>query len=447
MTFVPDKLSKKFETLINNENSSSPFREYTLDNIKHLLKHYGNPHKKIKTIHIAGTNGKGSTAFMLSSILSHAGYKAGLYTSPHLLKINERIKVKNKNIPERILHEYIDELLNFINKEEINPTYFDALTLFAFRYFYDTGADIAVIETGLGGRLDTTNVIKPLVSIITDISFDHMHILGNTIRDITLEKSGIIKSGIPVITSNSRKEILNIINDKAQKLKSPFFALDRDFGISVRNTESGSFDFCINKKNNLHNTNNLNYIKNIKLNQPGEFQRKNASIAIISSLILNRSGFLINETAIRKGLADITVPGRLEIISSNPMIIFDPAHNPEALKAVILSIKKNYPGKKYTAVVTFMKDKDCPAMFQLLKGMTGDIIYYRSRDPRAFQIPSENITDKDSPFRNINTAGNVKEISDILKKKNTCNTLYIFTGSFRLYKTVLRVRALLENKF
>lgn len=439
---------KKLQPLINNENTSTGFREYSLDNIKYLLKHYGNPHEKIKTIHIAGTNGKGSTAYMLNSILSHAGYKTGLYTSPHLLKINERIKVNNRNISESKLHDYIDDFFNLINKQGIYPTFFDALTLFAFRYFYDNGVDIAVIETGLGGRLDTTNIINPLLSIITDISYDHMYILGNTIRDIAFEKSGIIKPGIPVITSNTKKEILNIITDKARESKSRLFALNRDFSIRVpKSLKSGSFDFCLDKNHNRHAVKNMYSIKNVKLSQPGKFQQKNASLAILSSLILYNSGFKIEENDIRKGLANIAIPGRLQIISVNPLILFDPAHNPEALKAIIPSIKKIYPGKNYIAVVAFMKDKDCLSMFKILKDLTENIIYCRIKDSRAFQLPSENSIDINSPFRNINTAAGVKEITDILLKSKINNPLFLFTGSFRLYKTVHKVSTLLKNKF
>lgn len=226
-------IEKRLEPLIDNEKTGHvSFVNYSLKDIKYLLKHFGNPHKRTKMIHIAGTNGKGSVAYMLNSILIASDLRVGLYTSPHLDRINERIKVNNKEISNQVLHRYTDELMDILDKKpDLRPTYFDALTLFAFRYYDEQDVDIAVIETGLGGRLDSTNVISPLISVITDISIDHKNVLGNTIREIASEKSGIIKKKKPVITSNSNRVALEEITNTAKECSSELFILNRDFRI------------------------------------------------------------------------------------------------------------------------------------------------------------------------------------------------------------------------
>jgi len=213
---------------LNNEKKVN-ISNYGLNSIIHLLGHLKNPQKNFKSLHIAGTNGKGSTAFMIASILQKSGYKTGLYTSPHLLRINERIKINLTDINDELLLRYISEIDRFSDSEGCVPTYFDVLTAAAFKYFSDEHVDIAVIETGLGGRLDSTNVVTPELSIITDISLDHTRILGDNLRDITIEKCGIIKPGVPVITSNTDPEILTVIDEFSRRLDSELYAYSRNF--------------------------------------------------------------------------------------------------------------------------------------------------------------------------------------------------------------------------
>ena len=333
---------KKLDVLINNEKSGNDFKNYNLDDIKKLLKHFGDPHKKIKTIHIAGTNGKGSVAQMLNSILTANGRKTGLYTSPHLIRINERIKINSSEIPDKILAKYTNDLFEILDKNKnLRPTYFDALTIFAFRYFYDENVDIAIIETGLGGRLDSTNVIHPKISLVTDISMDHTHILGDTIEKITHEKAGIIKKKSLVVTSNKNKEILNILSRKSKNEQSVLFAMENDFFINNTAHEKNKikFDYLLKLEDKILNQ-RKHEINNIKLKSYGKFQLANASLAITASLLLRKSGIVITERDIRKGLSNLNIPGRMQTLCKQPLIIFDPAHNPAALSATVEALKR-----------------------------------------------------------------------------------------------------------
>lgn len=422
---------KKLDILANNEKSAGGFKNYSLKDIKYLLKIFGNPHKKIKTIHIAGTNGKGSVAHMLNNILIAGGKITGLYTSPHLLRITERIKINNKEIPSNRLEKYIDELFEVLEQnEKIHPTYFDALTLFALRYFCEEKVDIAVIEVGLGGRLDSTNIISPEISVITDISLDHVHILGNTLKEIAQEKAGIIKKRSIVVTSNQAHEVLNILSKKSKEQSSEMYVLKMNFftfNIKQKNKQT-KYDFALNAKE-------IYTIKNIGLKITGKFQIVNSSLAIASAILLRESGIIIKEADIIKGLRDVNIPGRLQILSQNPLIIFDPAHNPAALDATLTALKEKYRDKEYNAIVSFMIDKDYSSMFKILKKhIPGKIFYYELNDMRCLKISEEKHSKKKSAYDNIESVKDFEELSEMALKSLKPNSLLLVTGSFRLYE-------------
>jgi dihydrofolate synthase / folylpolyglutamate synthase len=428
---------KKLEILVNNERSGNNFKNYNLNDIKKLLKYFGDPYKKIKTIHIAGTNGKGSVAHMLNSIFIASGKKTGLYTSPHLVRINERIKINNKEIPSKILVKYIDELFTLLDKNKnLLPTYFDALTLFAFRYFFEKKTDIAIIETGLGGRLDSTNVIHPEISIITDISLDHTHILGGTIQKITREKAGIIKKKSIVVTSNQNKQIQNILIQKSKEEHSELYIMNKEFFAkkAAKFKNKTDFDFLLNRKVKKINQ-DIYAIMNIELRTPGKFQFANASLAITASLLLRKSGFIITERAIRKGLRTVTVPGRLQTLSVSPLIIFDPAHNPAALIATLEALKEQYPRKKYRVIVSFMIDKDYISMFKILrKNFTNkNILYYELNDRRGLKIQEERSTKTKTIYDGIVSVDNYEDLKKMVLASLKSDSLLLITGSFRLY--------------
>ena len=448
---------KRLDSLINNEKSGYlQFKGYSLNNMKQLLNHFGNPEGFLKTVHIAGTNGKGSVASMLNQILINSGYNVGLYTSPHLLKINERIKINNIDIPTCILNTYIDELFQILEEnKDLHPTYFDSLTLFAFRYFCNNKADIVIIEAGLGGRLDSTNVISPLISIITDISMDHRNILGNTIKDIAFEKAGIIKPDSITITSNIKREITDIIKKETIKSSSKLFMLNNDFKARrIRNLTGNGFSFDFLCNNELHQGEAENgeaadfyYMKDVLLSIPCRFQINNSLLAITSALLLKRSGFIVTENNIKNGIAKVSIQGRYHIISQNPLIIFDPAHNPAALKTIIKTLKNNYPDKKIHAIISFMKDKDYLLMIKMIKQkLTNNIFYYELDDERCYKISDDKIGKNKSSADDIKYHNNLLELSNDLLNEVTNDSLLFVTGSFRLFNIAREISSFLSNR-
>ncbi len=284
-----------------------------------ILKKLGNPHKRYPTIHIAGTNGKGSTCAILSSLLTEHNLKTGLYTSPHLFRVNERFKINNQDVSD----EELLEMLKILKKHTEEPiTYFELTTALAFLYFAEKKVDIAVIETGLGGRLDATNVIFPEASIITTIGFDHTKYLGNTLEKIAFEKAGIIKRERPLVLGKIQKEPLKVILNRAKALYSKTFLLDEDFKINL--------------KENLWNYEGKYILKDLELSLKGAFQGNNLALALKTLEILEDRGFLqIEEMKIRDALKKVNWEGRYKKISlKNKEIIIDCAHNVEGIRTL-----------------------------------------------------------------------------------------------------------------
>ncbi len=409
---------------LNNEKKVN-ISNYSLNSIISLLGHLNNPQKNFKSLHIAGTNGKGSTAFMIASILQKSGYRTGLYISPHLNKINERIKINLIDIDEELLYRYINEIDQFYDSNTVLPTYFDVLTAAAFKYFSDENVDIAVIETGLGGRLDSTNVITPEISIITDISLDHIQILGNSIEAITKEKCGIIKPGIPVITSNNEPNILTVITEFAEQKNSELCVYNINFFTNNILRENEFFKFDYNLKNIT--------LPGIRLPLFPIHQVKNSALAITAVLHLQKVNFpLISHDIIYTCLRDAEVPGRFQKLCFKPLIIFDPAHNFEALNNLISGLEVFYPGKKKNIILSLMKDKAEIKTLDIFKN--SDTYYYILEDERGYSPES-------GFFKEIITDENI--ILDIIKKAYLHDEMIIFTGTFRIYTHALNIL----NKF
>jgi len=306
-----------------------------LDNIRRLCEFFGNPQDKIKTIHIGGTNGKGSTSNMLASVLQESGYKTGLYNSPHLVDFTERIKVNGKNCDKEFVYDFIQKLKQL--PSEIQPSFFEFTTIMAFEYFYQQKLDYAIIEVGLGGRLDSTNIIRPLVSAITNVQLDHQDLLGDTIEQIAFEKAGIIKENIPVISGDEKNSVRKIIINKARELNSEFID-------------------ATNIKNSLES------------DLKGKYQKKNIRVVLALVDELRKQGLTIADENIKSGLLNVAENtnfiGRWFEFSKNPLIICDTGHNQAGLEEVFSQLNEYLQHKHI--VLGFVNDKKIDEVLEIL---------------------------------------------------------------------------------
>jgi dihydrofolate synthase/folylpolyglutamate synthase len=342
-----------------------------LDNIKKFLDIIGNPQDKLKIFHIAGSNGKGSTSAFTASILKEFKYKVGLYTSPHFVRFNERIKINNVEIPDSYVVDFISLFEKHI--DELKLTFFEVTTAMAFKYFADQKVQYAVIETGLGGRLDATNVLKPCAVIITSISLEHTAILGNTIAKIAAEKAGIIKNKAKVFIGLLPPEAEAVIEQKCIETKSGLFRLDDN----------------INRK---HGTIEL-YTEEIELDDwtmplKGDYQKYNAALAGLAvSKILDVTDFNCIQTGIKNVIKNTGIQGRYEFINNTPDIILDSAHNPESIEHFISEFSKDY--KKYTKRILLfcaMQDKAVKEMLTSVAGLFDEIFVTHVNNERSYTI-------------------------------------------------------------
>ncbi len=404
---------------INNEKRTD-YKGYSPESIRLLLEKAGNPHHRLKTVHIAGTNGKGSTAHYLSSIFSFSGYSCGLYTSPHLLELNERITINGEQISDNALTGIIDETVSNASELPEKPTFFDILTCAALVYFDRMKVDIAVIEAGLGGRLDSTNQIIPELSIITGISLDHTSVLGDTVEKIAAEKAGIIKQGVPVLYSTLLPEVSSIISSKASELNAPSFQLSEQ-NYTYSKSSKSVFSIKIGNRET--------FFSGILLRNIGRSFSLNARIAANAALILSSLYRRITADTIINGLNSTIVPGRFEVLLNDPVVIFDPAHNPEAVKELCETVKSEFPDVIINPVVSLMKDKNFVEILEILHQNFRNIIFCELEDERSLkktELPANH---------NIESIG-VEEIDRILLSSISHRKLLLFTGSFRLYKYV-----------
>ncbi|EJO5348712.1 bifunctional folylpolyglutamate synthase/dihydrofolate synthase [Clostridium botulinum] len=334
-----------------------------LDRTEKLLKLLDSPHKKLKCIHIAGTNGKGSTTAMVSSVLKEVGYKVGMYTSPYIEEFEERIQINNENIPKDDLSYIITKIANVVEKVENmgygNPTEFEIITVSMFYYFYLKKVDFAVIEVGLGGRLDSTNVLDPILTIITSISYDHMNILGNTLEEIAYEKAGIIKKA-PVIMYPQKEECKKIIEKVCKEKKCELIKVEDN----LNNIEIKSIGKNTGHQNFKLKTKDNNY--EVYLPLLGEHQIKNCSTAILSLEKLIKLGINIEKKHILSGLKKVIWPARLEIVNKNPLTVIDGAHNIEGIKSLKNNINKYFKYNKLILILGILKDKEIEDMIKTL---------------------------------------------------------------------------------
>jgi len=358
-----------------------------LQNITKLLELLGNPHKDLKVIHVAGTNGKGSTCSMIYSILRSAGYKVGLYISPYLEVFNERMQVNGEYISNddlARLTEKVREKVFYMRENDLgSPTEFEVVTAIGFLYFKEQGIDFLVLEVGLGGRLDATNVVTPLVSVITPISFDHQQYLGNTLADISREKCGIIKPGVPVVTAPQENEAMAVIEATCKERGCQLTKVVNTE--TERSQDTLSYRFVAGGPSgmtfDLFTPKNEYYGLNIRL--MGRHQLENASTAVAAVEVLSSAGVNVSKEAIYMGLKEARWPGRLEIIKEKPTILIDGAHNIAGVKTLKAALEEYFSARKKILVVGILEDKDYKEMLQELVPVADTVICTAPDSPRA----------------------------------------------------------------
>ncbi len=350
-----------------------------------------NPHTKFKSIHIAGTNGKGSTSHMLAAILQQAGYKTGLYTSPHLKDFRERIKINGEMISQKFVVDFVERTKT--TSEQIQPSFFELTVAMAFDYFEKEKIDIAIVETGLGGRLDSTNIITPILSIITNIGYDHMDILGDTLEKIAAEKAGIIKKNGPVVIGEYLPETKNIFINKAKEFNAPVHFAQDEYVVSNINYNNHLLNCDITDSEHL-------ITESFELDLNGLYQTKNIRTVLCAEKILIQQGYIINDEDEKKVLKQVKkltgLYGRWDVISNNPTIILDVAHNEDGIKQLLHQLSVvNRESSVLHIVLGLVKDKDISKVLSILPK---DAHYYFSNAHIQRALTHQNLLEKAKAF-------------------------------------------------
>ena len=400
---------------------------FGLSRMNKLLGYLGNPHRALRAIHIAGTKGKGSTAAMTASICQAAGLKAGLYTSPHLLDIRERIQINGEWIPESEIVRHMNRMLPYLEQAEKGgetyaPTFFEIFTVIAFLHFLESNVEISVVEVGLGGRLDATNVLEPLACAVTPVSFDHTDKLGTELWKIAGEKAGIIKQGVPVVAGVQAPEALDVIRAKCREKSAPLHEVGGD--ISVAPVKDG----CVVRSWGGE------YLLKVPL--LGWHQRENAATAVGLVELMRESGFAIPAEAIVRGIAQLNWPGRIQTISTLPEIIVDGAHNHVSIKA-LLDALATLPPKRTIFVVAIARDKDIPPMLDLLVKAGDEFVATNTRNPRA--LPAEELGRMlaERSGKRVTVSDNPRKAFELARTNATPDVRICFTGSMYLAGDIL----------
>lgn len=355
-----------------------------LDNTILLDNYYGNPHRKFRSLHVTGTNGKGSVSHMLAAVFQKAGYKTGLYTSPHLKDFRERIRINGEMVSREFVVDWIEKFRMDNEQWKIEPSFFELTVIMAFDYFARKKVDMAIVEVGLGGRLDSTNIITPELSVITNIGLDHTALLGDTIEKIAFEKAGIIKPGVPVVIGTTQPETRPVFEKVASQKQAAIYFADQEFSVpySMKDLDGKQVMTVLQNGENVY--------PQLKLDLMGLYQRKNLPAVLKSVELLRKRGWQISDEALYEALANIMsvtgLQGRWQILGANPMIVCDTGHNFDGITEVMEQIKQT-PYKKLHVVFGMVNDKDPDKVLGLLPS---DAVYYftKSSIPRAL---NENI--------------------------------------------------------
>jgi dihydrofolate synthase/folylpolyglutamate synthase len=398
-----------------------------LDNTIELCNRLDNPQHQFKSVHIAGTNGKGSTSHMLAAVLQVAGYKTGLYTSPHLKDFRERIRINGEMISEQLVVDFVaDHQTDF---EEIQPSFFEMTVGLAFEIFANEKIDIAVIETGLGGRLDSTNIITPLLSVITNIGWDHMNILGDTLQLIAAEKAGIIKPNIPVIIGEKQDEVADIFIRKAEKENAPISFASELFNSKVKSQNSKGYNDLLEVEiTPLDTDHSQPTTHNLQLDLTGSYQLKNIRTVLSAVTELRQQGYTITDEHIKTALRQVKtltgLHGRWETLSTNPLTICDTGHNPEGIEEVL----KNIAGVKFDRlhfVIGMVNDKDSTKVLSMLPK---NAVYYFCKPDIPRGLEAESLKEKAVSFGLKGEVYDSVRAALLSAQKTATNTDLVFVG-------------------
>ncbi|HLE31630.1 MAG TPA: folylpolyglutamate synthase/dihydrofolate synthase family protein [Bacteroidota bacterium] len=409
--------------------------KFGLRNIRRLLRAFGNPERSFRSIHIAGSNGKGSTASMIASVLSAAGYRTGLYTSPHLVSFRERIRVNGRPIAPADIVRLVGRLRGLVKRH--NVTFFETTTALAFQYFREQKADFVVVETGLGGRLDATNVVLPEAVVITTISREHTEILGNLIRKIAYEKAGTIKRGIPCVTGVRSRTALGVLRATARSREAPLFHSSRvKMRVKRQSIRGTRMDVEVEGRS----------YKNLFLDLPGLHQTENARIALLALHVLREKGIIrLPEKSVREGIGQVRrrtgLRSRLSVIQSRPAIMTDVAHNPAGVRTLVAELKRL---RKKNVVLVFgvMKDKKYRPMIAALRAVASSVVVVQPKTERA-----RDVADLRRGFKAARVpvvfSGSVRDGMTAARRKAGATGTVLVTGSHFVVGEAL---ALLEGK-
>lgn len=379
--------------------------KFGLENTAKLLSRLNDPHESFQAVHVAGTNGKGSTSAIMASVLQAAGFRVGLFTSPHLVSFTERIKINGVEISEGEVVALAGEIKEMVSGiDDFSPTFFEVVTAMAMLYFKRNAVDIAVLEVGMGGRLDATNIVTPEVSVITSIGYDHRDFLGNTLREIAREKAGIIKKSIPVVASHQEPDVLEVIEKRAKEQNAELYVFGKDFNSTLTREDVSRICFEYREDSFL--------LDDLILPLAGEHQMQNASVAIKAiALLAVKPGRHITSDFIREGLKNTEWPGRLELIREDPPVVIDGAHNPAGALALSRTLRNLFL-RKYGGIILVlgvMDDKDIPGIMEPLLPLASAVIltspsYSRAASPEKLAGIAASLG-----FHNVQTAASVKD--------------------------------------
>jgi dihydrofolate synthase/folylpolyglutamate synthase len=403
-------------------------QNFDLDRMRTLLRKLGNPQDHFRSVHVAGTKGKGSTCAMVAAMLEGNGYKVGLYTSPHLVDIRERIQINGEMISHADFARLIKMVMPMVNRARPTPSYFDVLTAVALKYFAEQKIDIAVIETGLGGRLDSTNVIKPEVTAITSISKDHMAQLGNTIEKIAEEKAGIFKHGIPAVTVTQQPEVEAVFKRIADKVGAPFDVAGKSMEFSYRFESSRMLGphtrVCLTTPNSK--------FEHLAVPLLGEHQALNCGLALAIIDRLKTRGLALNDQRTMEGLSKTQIPGRMELLCQNPRVLVDGAHNAASIDAMMRAIGQHIPYDSMVVIFGCCGDKDVDGMLERITSGADKVIFTNVNSIRTANPDELAARYVEQYGKMAQVAPNLADALEIANRAVTKEDLICITGSFYL---------------